>query len=299
MSCLGLIISIAVSFTPVTTADQPDWSSSARAVAEAGPKRGSSPVMRVEQCQGFDNETIIVGHSVACTSDRGESVTENGHARMWDVLGDTTVTRVRFGVDSCSDARGLGRACPVEIRLYSAPDFPQFATAALLASANVDVPDGAAATVMSVDFDDVPVPGGTKLVVELYNGDGFRGNWAFWPGANAGGQLRPSYIRAAPCGPSDWTDLSVLGYREQHNVLCWDDEPNQVELFCRFLVKKNTKAKGGCGVCPRRNQLYLSAETCEAVEDCPKKLNAKRLDCPDGGEGFCKKLKAVREACVE
>jgi len=274
------------------------WSHSGDATVPSQHGGGSGAIL-AEQCQGLDNESVILGHSIACTADGGVTVTENGHARMWPISGDTLVSQVRLGVDACRDASGQGRPCPIEVRLYSAPDFPQFDTAMLLASADMDVPDGTEAAILFAEFDDVPIPDGTNLVIELYNDDGFRGNWGFWPGANDGGQFRPSFIRTRACGPEDWTDLQSLGYADQHNVLCWNDEPSRVEKFCGFLVKKNTKPKGGCIACPRRNDVYTSGELCETVEDCPRKLKVKRLDCPGGGDGFCKKFKAIREGCTE
>ncbi len=75
-------------------------------------------------------------------------------------------------------------------------------------------------------------------------------------------------------------------------------EMEVVETGCVFLITANSKPKKGCDVCPRRNALYNTGAACEDVKDCPKKLKIAKLDCPDGGPGFCKKVKGKRDSCA-
>lgn len=63
---------------------------------------------------------------------------------------------------------------------------------------------------------------------------------------------------------------------------------------CVYTVKKNTKGKKGCDVCPRKGDEYTTEDVCEDVRDCPNSVKVKKLACPDGGRGFCKGLKAKK-----
>ncbi len=259
-----------------------------------------SPTTQAEFCQGADNETILSAHGIACTADQGLTVVENGHARRWVVDGDTVVQQVRFGVEVCRDNTGQGRPCAVEIRLYNAPSFPTFGSAVLLDSAMIDIPDGTAAQVFTADFDDVEVTDGMNLVVEMYNPATFNGQFGFFPGENNAGENDPTYIRAASCGAANWSNLDDLGnppFTDKHFVLCWSNEGGQGG-GCQYAVKKNSKPKKGCDVCPRRGDLYATGDACEDVKDCDKKIKIKQLDCPDGGPGFCKKIKGKRDSCL-
>ena len=69
------------------------------------------------------------------------------------------------------------------------------------------------------------------------------------------------------------------------------------EPSCLYTIKKNSKAKGGCRSCPRKKDIYASGAECEDVKDCEKKIKIKKIDCPDGERGFCKKIKGKRESC--
>ncbi|RJP38620.1 MAG: hypothetical protein C4547_04385 [Phycisphaerales bacterium] len=65
---------------------------------------------------------------------------------------------------------------------------------------------------------------------------------------------------------------------------------------CQYALKKDSKAKK-CDSCPAKGDLYDSGEACEEVGDCAKKIKVKKIDCPDGGDGFCKKIKGKRDSC--
>ncbi|RJP39522.1 MAG: hypothetical protein C4547_03555 [Phycisphaerales bacterium] len=254
------------------------------------------PGILAEQCQGNDNESLAPG-SVACSPDQGRTVTENGHARQWAGLGATSLAQVRFGVETCRDNAGQGRPCAIEVRAYSAPNFPTFGGAQLLATANMDIPDGTALEIFTADFPNVAIPQGTNLVIELYNPDSFRNQFGFWPGSNAGGQSQPSFIRSTPCGLGNWTNLASINFPNVHLVICWSDEGGGGG-GCQYKLTVNSKAKKGCGVCPKKGDIIASGDPCEDIKDCAKKLVIKKLDCPDGGPGFCKKVKGKKDSCV-
>ncbi len=257
------------------------------------------PIVLAEQCQGSDNETITPGNAVACSPDSGITVTENGHARRWSVQSATTLKQVRFGIETCRDNTGQGRPCAIEVRAYSAPSFPTFGGATVLATANVDIPDGTAGQIFTADFPDVAIAGGTNLVIEIYNPDSFRLNWGLWPGSNTAGQSAPSFIRSAACGLANWGDLAGINFPNVHLVICWNDEGGGGEGGCQYALSANSKPKKGCNVCPRKGDIFSSGEACQDVKDCAKKIVIKKLDCPDGGPGFCKKVKGKRDACIE
>ncbi len=68
---------------------------------------------------------------------------------------------------------------------------------------------------------------------------------------------------------------------------------------CQYKIKKNSKAKRGCprDACPKRGDLFASGEKCSELRDCKRKIKIKRLDCPEGERGFCKKVKGKRVEC--
>jgi hypothetical protein len=255
------------------------------------------PGILAEECQGSDNEGLTPG-SVACSPDSGLTVTENGHARQWAAVGATTLAQVRFGIETCRDATGAGRPCAIEVRAYSAPSFPTFGSATLLATSNVDIPDGTQLELFTADFPNVAIAGGTNLVIEIYNPDSYRTQFGLWPGANAAGQSAPSYIRSAACGLANWGDLAGIGFPNEHLVICWNNEGGGGEGGCTYTLKRASKAKKGCGACPGRGDDYSTGEPCQDVKDCAKKISIKQIDCPDGGPGFCKKIKGKRSSCV-
>ncbi|RJP32533.1 MAG: hypothetical protein C4547_13705 [Phycisphaerales bacterium] len=59
---------------------------------------------------------------------------------------------------------------------------------------------------------------------------------------------------------------------------------------CSFVVKKTAKGKKGCNACPRKDDLFDTGIECDENNPCPKKFTGKKVDCPDGGAGFCKKI---------
>jgi len=253
------------------------------------------PGISAENCQGNDNENLASG-SVACSSDAGVTVRENGHARRWVVPNATQVAEVRYGVEDCRDATGQGRPCDVQVRLWSAPNFPTFGGAVELAQVVDNVPDGTALEIRTVQFPNVAVPANTNLVVELYNPD-WNANWGFFPGSNAGGQSAPSYIRSAPCALANWGDLGGVGFPNVHLLICWSDQGGGGLEGCIYKASKNSKAKGGCQTCPQKNDLFSSGVACQGPNNCTAKVKNLTIDCP-GGDGSCTKVKGKRVECV-
>jgi len=65
---------------------------------------------------------------------------------------------------------------------------------------------------------------------------------------------------------------------------------------CQYRLKKDSKPKRGCEVCPVKGDIIASEQNCEKKKDCDKKLKG-RIPCPDGGPGSCKKIKGKRSGC--
>jgi len=66
---------------------------------------------------------------------------------------------------------------------------------------------------------------------------------------------------------------------------------------CIYRLKKNSKPKKGCQSCPKKGDLHESELECSDKFDCPMKFKVKKIECPGGGPGFCKKLKGKRDRC--
>jgi len=67
---------------------------------------------------------------------------------------------------------------------------------------------------------------------------------------------------------------------------------------CSYTVKKDSKGKQGCGVCPAKGDSYDTGVSCDDNNPCAKKFKVKNLACPDGGPGFCKKIIGVKKSGV-
>ncbi len=66
---------------------------------------------------------------------------------------------------------------------------------------------------------------------------------------------------------------------------------------CVYSLKHASKARGGCDACPARGDRFASDTRCEQIAECDKKLKLRKIDCPDGGAGACRKVRGVRESC--
>ena len=67
---------------------------------------------------------------------------------------------------------------------------------------------------------------------------------------------------------------------------------------CVYVVSGKQKGKKGCPkeACPEKNSSIDSGVACGPPK-CKKKLKIKKLDCPNGGDGYCKKVKLKKPKC--
>ncbi len=66
---------------------------------------------------------------------------------------------------------------------------------------------------------------------------------------------------------------------------------------CQYTLKRDAKAKKRCTGCPEKGDVFDTSDQCVDKFDCRVKLSVKRIDCPDGGAGFCKSIKGKRLDC--
>ncbi len=66
---------------------------------------------------------------------------------------------------------------------------------------------------------------------------------------------------------------------------------------CIYKLKRDSKPRRGCQTCPRKGDLFATEIACDTKFDCPVKETIKKIDCPQGERGFCKKLKGKRDGC--
>ncbi len=167
----------------------------------------------------------------------------------------------------------------------------------------VQIHMNAATGVATADFGGETIPVKVDTWVELrvlvdfngdlhqvyYDGQPFFAQPISWINAMNGGN-------APEMASLDWyANLVCCAYYDDLTVREIDgDCPFAGDKHCIYSIKKNTKAKKGCAVCPRKGDAYETEATCEDVGDCPKKISVKQIPCPDGGRGFCKKLKAKK-----
>jgi hypothetical protein len=173
-----------------------------------------------KHCQTVSDE-ITSPNSVACSNDGGITVTENGHARLYVLNQNTTISLVEYGVERCQDATGNAWPCDIYVNIWSAPNFPSMADAVLVDSSLDLVPDGTQLEQRTVQMGGLNLAPG-PYVIEVWNDD-THGTFGFWPGSNPYGQSDPSYIRSESCGVPEWMDLAALGYPDVDLVICYSD----------------------------------------------------------------------------
>lgn len=163
---------------------------------------------------------VVPGNSIACNND-DESTAENSYYRVFaladfDISGDFVVDAVELGVDEANGGNNASQT--VDVRLYTLAGALATNNLTQLATTTLTV-GNVAATILRAELDDVNVPAGSTLVVEVRSPDGGDGNDAFYIGSNPGGQTGPSYIRAAECGDDEPRDLAQIGYPNMHIVM--------------------------------------------------------------------------------
>lgn len=157
--------------------------------------------LQTANLQGTASNTIEPDNSVSCNSNAPDYFhAENKYFRTYSLpdLGITTdlvVTNVDVGVQ---EATSLGGTQPIRVTLYSLEGEFLLANLTILGAKNVDVVDQAA-QLLAVPMDNIVVPAGSTLVVEVMTPDGQIDSNRFFIGSNKGAEAQPSYI-VAPSG---------------------------------------------------------------------------------------------------
>jgi hypothetical protein len=169
---------------------------------------------------------VVIGGNVACSADAGLSSLDTGWWRSYDLSGvnggdDVTVMNVQFGVEASYDFYGGDVTMPaVDVNLYTDPTGGTIIVAELdlLGSvASVDVPFGSF-FLQDVAMD-VDVPGGTDLVMEVYQPDDEPNDLGFWLGSNNFGETGASYLSSAACGIIDPVTYPAIGFPGIHIII--------------------------------------------------------------------------------
>jgi len=190
--------------------------------AEAKAERTRSAAAPVTLTQNVDPNTIQDGVSVACSA--GGVTTSNTWMRRFDldgqhgITGPFCATSVDFGVELLTG----GTQLTVATHCYNANtpgviDLGQLATQDSVSFAGADG---------SLYFQNTAVTGcctgaTDDMVVEVTGADclGSGACLQFFIGANSLGQTGPGYIGAVDCGINNPTDISLIGFPNDHIVL--------------------------------------------------------------------------------
>lgn len=165
------------------------------------------------------SQTIMDGNSAACGS--GGVVADNDFIRVFD-LGAFGITEyfdvqtVEVGIQTA--VAGSGGVQPGTINLYTLDGPLTWANMTLIGTADFDIHDGDALSVVSVPVT-ATAPAGSVLVVDFSIPDGQAQGHSFWPGSNNLGQTAPSYIASVACGMSDPVDTADIGFPDMHLVI--------------------------------------------------------------------------------
>ncbi|MBC8099855.1 MAG: hypothetical protein H7Y11_10465, partial [Armatimonadetes bacterium] len=192
-------------------------SGTANGVSVVTPRVNRAPVSIT---QSVDTTTITSGNSVACNN--GVAHTDNSYYRVFDLAADfslpngMTVTSVDLGLEQLTGGNG---AQPMEINLYTtSTNPPTLASLTLLGSTAFSVPD-AQSVVSNFPINNVFVPAGSTLVVEIFTPDGAADGNLFFIGSNANGENDPTYLAAADCGITNPTPVAGIGFPDMHIVM--------------------------------------------------------------------------------
>jgi hypothetical protein len=231
------LFAVAVGLTS-TSADQQGTTQ----LATSGQERDSvtSVTLSGQPCgndtltQSAEPKTLISPSTVQCAVTGGGPTTENGLARSFEITQDIEVCGVQFGVET-NDSVG---AWPIEVRLLEGDISGPYGSLQLRGTSTVMIPADTTLEFFVATFNPpVAFSAGEDMVVELYladrapaeGGDGGR----LFLGSNDGGQSAPSYIRAAPCGISNFVTYASIGFPDVHlamKVFTGDDTIATVAL---------------------------------------------------------------------
>lgn len=161
------------------------------------------------------SDTIEADNSISCNSNTPDFFhAENKYYRTYSLndLGVTTdlvVSSVDVGIQ---EATSLANSQPIRVTLYTLQGELLLANLTLLGAKNVDVADQIG-TVLAVPMDDIVVPAGSILVVEVTTPDGQINSNRFFIGSNTGAEAQPSYLVAPSggCAISEPTATALLG----------------------------------------------------------------------------------------
>jgi hypothetical protein len=167
---------------------------------------------------------IVELNSVSCSTQAAVH-SDNSYYRVFDLADegietDFSISSITFGVQFARS--GSGGAQPIELRVHTLEGSFVRGNLTSLMTVPMDLSDQEAGLV-TVDLA-VDVPGGAKLVLELFTPDGLDAGHRFRVGSNGDGQSAPSYISAPPpeCNFQEPTDTVTAGFPNMHIVLSVD-----------------------------------------------------------------------------
>lgn len=173
--------------------------------------------------------TITAANSVSCNAGApGFFHTDNFYYRAFTLsafnppLTDLQflVQSVTIGIETANDGGGVGQ--PISIRIYdSSANPPLNATlGAALSTENITVTDQVA-TLLAVPLTTQPVliNASDILALEVFTPNGQTASHQFFIGSNTLGQSGPGFIKAAPCGITEITNLAGIGFPNMHMVM--------------------------------------------------------------------------------
>lgn len=223
--------------------------------------------------------------------------------------GNETITSlsVAFGSPGCTSPPCGENGRPFGIGLWSDPNQDgNPSDGAFLAKATSAQADVDTNTFVNVDIPDTNVGAvGTRFFVVVWTRNEVRGLAGDFPASldqSQGSQGR-SWVTGANAAQFDpnmfgtsigWFDLDTIGFPALWLIRASTSGGGS---SCQYVLSAQPKGKKGCNACPRRGDTISSGEPCEDTGDCAKKYKLKKLDCPDGGPGFCKKIKGKRDSC--
>lgn len=166
----------------------------------------------------------IIGGTAACSASNLHA--DNSYIRVFDFTNDFGITTgieiasIDFGIETSVAATGNQ---PVIVNIYTLSGALEFANLTLIATQTMSIPD------QNLSIFNAPIsasiPASCILVVEIFSPDGQTDGNSFFMGSNPNGQTNPSYISAVACGLNDITDVTTIGYAQNHYVINVNAEP--------------------------------------------------------------------------